>query len=196
MQWKGNIYIGACLLFELCSAPKPFNWAADLLAWVLQQQGVSFLLHYLDDFLTIASPTLDACQHNLDAIKCVCKTLGVPLAWKQVEGPAMVLSFFWIILDTSWFEAKLSEESSRDCNSLWLNGWERKELLNEKSCHWWDSCSMQPRYVVWGGRTFITYLYCTASRVKELHFYARLNALFRSDLWWQHTFLSSWNGIS
>jgi len=40
------------------------------------------------------------------------------------------------------------------------------------------------------------HLYSTASRVKEPHFYVRLNASFQSDLWWWHTFLRSWNGIS
>ena len=39
-------------------------------------------------------------------------------------------------------------------------------------------------------------MYSTASKVKELHFYTRLNASFRSDVCWWHTFLGSWNGFS
>ena len=39
-------------------------------------------------------------------------------------------------------------------------------------------------------------MYSTASKVRELHFYTRLNASFRSDVCWWHTFLGSWNGFS
>ena len=51
MQWKDKLFVDICLPFGLRSAPKLFNTLANLLAWILQQQGVSPLLHYLDDFL-------------------------------------------------------------------------------------------------------------------------------------------------
>ena len=46
------------------------------------------------------------------------------------------------------------------------------------------------------GRTFVTRKYITASKVKELDFYMRLNKSFKLDLYWWHTFLKDWNGIS
>lgn len=52
MRWNGEIYLDCCLSFGLRSAPKLFNILADLLEWILQQQGVSSCIHYLDDFLT------------------------------------------------------------------------------------------------------------------------------------------------
>ena len=56
MEWKGEVYIDTCLPFGLRSAPKLFNILADALEWILKQQGVSFLIHYLDDFLTSGAP--------------------------------------------------------------------------------------------------------------------------------------------
>ena len=56
MEWRGSIYIDTCLPFGLRSAPKLFNVLADLLEWILINQGVTFLLHYLDDYLTIGPP--------------------------------------------------------------------------------------------------------------------------------------------
>ena len=67
------MYIDGCLPFGLRSAPKLFNWAAEFLEWILLQQGVSPLLHYLDAMS-------DACQQNLATIKHTCQILGVPLA--------------------------------------------------------------------------------------------------------------------
>ena len=54
MSWTDVIYIDTCLPFGLHSAPRLFNIMADLLAGILQQQEVTELLHYLDNFLTIA----------------------------------------------------------------------------------------------------------------------------------------------
>ena len=56
MSWTDVIYIDTCLPFGLHSASKVFNIMADLLAGILQQQEVTELLHYLDNFLTIAPP--------------------------------------------------------------------------------------------------------------------------------------------
>ena len=42
-----------------------------LLSWILKGQGVSPIMHYLDDFLTLASPDSTTCQQNLEIIKSV-----------------------------------------------------------------------------------------------------------------------------
>ena len=110
MQWRRELFIDTCLPFGLRSAPKLFNILADFLAWVLKQQGVAPLLHYLDDFLTIGPPDANTCQKYMDTIKEVCEILGVPLAVEKVEGPSTVLSFLGITLDTCKMEARLPEE--------------------------------------------------------------------------------------
>ena len=111
MSWTDGvyIYIDTCLPFGLRSVPKLFNVMADLLAWILQQQGVSELLHYLDDFLTMGHPLSDICQQNLSSIQRICTQLGVPLVREKVEGPTTSLSFLGITLDTVKMEAHLPD---------------------------------------------------------------------------------------
>ena len=53
MKWKGYIYIDGCIPFGLRSAPKLFNILADMLSWIAQKRGVSYVVRYLDDFLTM-----------------------------------------------------------------------------------------------------------------------------------------------
>ena len=66
MLWKDDLFIDTCLPFGLRSAPKLLNILADFLAWILQQQGVSPILHYLDDFLIIGQPAFNTClQHQI-----------------------------------------------------------------------------------------------------------------------------------
>ena len=79
MRWNDGVYIDTCLPFGLRSAPKLFNLLADMLAWIAGQNGVSFLLHYLDDFLTIGPASSPTCQHNLEVLTQICNYLGVPL---------------------------------------------------------------------------------------------------------------------
>jgi len=50
--------------------------------------------------------------------------------------------------------------------------------------------------VVRCGRPFLSRMYATAAKLKELHYYTCLNKCFRSDLHWGNTFLVEWNGLS
>ena len=62
MKWKGCTFIDTCLPFRLHSAPKLFNALADLLTGVLTRQGVTVILHYLDNFLALGTPASNVCQ--------------------------------------------------------------------------------------------------------------------------------------
>lgn len=53
MSWEGNRYVDTVLPFDLRSAPKIFSAIADTLEWITLHAGVSVLIHYLDDFLTM-----------------------------------------------------------------------------------------------------------------------------------------------
>lgn len=50
MLWEGGVYIDTALPFGLWSAPKIFTSVADAVEWVVRQEGVDFILHYLDNF--------------------------------------------------------------------------------------------------------------------------------------------------
>ena len=50
--------------------------------------------------------------------------------------------------------------------------------------------------VVYYGRTFISRMYVTAAKVKELDYFTRLNMNFCSDLLWWYTFITTWDGHS
>ena len=107
MSWKGEVYIDHCIPFGLQSAPKLFNILADLLSWATQEAGVSYLIHYLDDYLTIGPPLSQVCQRNVDFFISLCKDLSVPLVTDKLEGPATSLCFLGIILDTNRMEIRL-----------------------------------------------------------------------------------------
>ena len=62
MRW---VFVDKVLPFRLRSAPLIFSALADALAWVMVQRGVSFVDHYIDDFITLGAPMSSQCASNL-----------------------------------------------------------------------------------------------------------------------------------
>ena len=79
MKWNNQIFIDTCLPFGLQSAPKLFNVLANLLSWILEQQQVTPVMHYLDDFFTLGPCDSPLCANNLQS-----SSLGIPLALEKI----------------------------------------------------------------------------------------------------------------
>ena len=59
------------------------------LQWMMQARGVSFVDHYIDDFVTLGSPSSEECARNVQTMLQVCREARVPI---ELEGPASALS--------------------------------------------------------------------------------------------------------
>ena len=195
VEWNNKVYIDTCLPFGLRSAPKLFNVMADLLSWILHDQGVSYILHYLDDYLTIGPPNSPECHHNLLVITQTCRTLGVPLSIEKVAGPAATLEFLGILLDTTRMEARLPDDKLLRIHKA-VTEWLGKRNATKREILSLVGLLQHAAKVVRPGRTFVRRMYVVAARVQELDYYTRLNRDFRSDLHWWHAFLQEWNGAS
>ena len=194
MSWKGELYIDHCIPFGLRSAPRLFNILADLLSWATQKAGVSYLIHYLDDYLTVGPPLSQVCQHNVDIFTSLCTDLGIPLATDNLEGPATSLRFLGIILDTNRMEIRLPAEKLSRTREM-LKAWLSRKKATKREVLSLVGTLQHATKVVRLGKTFVSRMYLTAAKLKNLHFITRLNKAFRSDLFWWHIFLESWNGF-
>jgi len=140
MKWRGNIYIDHCIPFGLCSAPKLFNIMADLLAWIMEDSGVSYLIHYLDDYLTMGPPGSTVCQQNLNTFTSICADLGVPLTADKLEGPSTLLCFLGIILDTEHMEIRLPADKLARIKQLLISWLPSQEEANLVTCRYSPPC--------------------------------------------------------
>ena len=195
MCWKGDLFIDTCLPFGLRSAPKLFNILADLLSWILERNGISPLIHYLDDFLTMGQVDSAACHNHLTTIKEVCLDLGIPLALEKVEGPSQCLTFLGITLDTKHMEARLPSDKLL-CIRNQLSAWLIRKKATKRDILSLVGLLQHACKVVRPGRSFVSRMYITAAKLKHLSHYTRLIKDFRSDLYWWHTFVTLWNGTS
>ena len=102
MEWRGSIYLDNCLPFGLRSVPRLFNVMADL-SWITRSRGVSFSIHYLDDYLTAGPVSANVIWTSL-------KPPVGRLALEKVEGPTTCLIFLIIMLDTHRMEIRLPDD--------------------------------------------------------------------------------------
>jgi hypothetical protein len=195
MRWKNSVYVDTRLPLGLCSAPILFNAYADALEWILHQQGITSVLHYLDDFLVIGSPGSSQCSDFLQIMLSTCSMLGVPLANEKIEGPTLCLSFLGIELNTVLMEARLPQDKL-DRLVLELSTWQSKRACTRKDLEHLIGLLQFTCKVVPQGRPFVRRMIDLLCMAHQPHHFVCLNSAFRSDLLWWKTFVESWNGIS
>ena len=172
VKWRGNIYIDHCIPFGLRSAPKLLNILADLLPWIAQNAGVTYLIHYLDDYLTMGPPASATCQHNLEIFTSLCAALGVPLASDKLEGPSTSLSFLGIVLDTDRMEIRLPSDKLTRTLAL-LQTWLPKKKATKREILSLVGTLQHATKVVRPSRAFVARMYATASKLRKMHFRLR-----------------------
>ena len=110
MLWDNKVYVDTALPFGLCSAPLIFSAVADALEW---QEGVSWLAHYVDDFVTVGAPGTQECQRNVDLMHVVCTKADMPVEPEKDEGPATTIVFLGLELDSTAQEIRLPGDKLR-----------------------------------------------------------------------------------
>ena len=124
MKWQGKVYIDKALPFGLRSALLIFTAVADALQWIMTRQGVSWLVHYLDDFLTVGPSGSPECDNNMSTMMAVCKEAGLPAEPSKTVSATAVILFLGIELDSNLGVVRLPEDKLRDLKArlrIWRN---------------------------------------------------------------------------
>ena len=61
---------------------------------------MKYIIDYLDDVLLLGHPNSEECAVALSTTLSICRELGIPLTEDKMEGPALVLTFLGIELNT------------------------------------------------------------------------------------------------
>ena len=195
MSFQQQVYIDASLPFGLRSAPKIFNSLADALLWILLQHGVTHLLHYLDDYITMGQAGTAQCQANCDIIHGICELLGVPLAEDKCEGPHTLLEYLGFLLDTTNMRVSLPREKLNRLTGL-IRSWSNRRACSKHELESLIGQLQHASAVVKPGRSFLRRMIILAKSRQLPSHPIRINQGFRSDLAWWNLFLQRWNGIS
>ena len=144
--------------------------------------------------LTLGSPTPLILQEDLITIIRICKDLRVPLAFGKIEGLFTTLPFLGIMLDRVVMKTRLPHyKLERMCNMV--STWLKKKKATKKILSLVGLLQHETK-VVQHGRPFLSWMYATAAKVKQVDYYICLNRDFHFDLHWWNAFLVSWNALS
>jgi hypothetical protein len=117
--WDNKYYSFNRLAFGCRSSPIIFCHLSRVICWIATKVfKVKFIVHPLDDFLTIDRP--DSCAERTMAIMTTLfKQLIISLAKHKLIDPCTVSEYLGIILDTEKMEARLPQEKViRICNFI------------------------------------------------------------------------------
>ena len=163
-----------------------------------QRAGISFIFHYLDDFIVIAPQQPSECQQAVTTLDSVCSQLGVPMASHKRDGPTTCLIFLGIQVDTVTRELRLPEEKLHRLRTL-LQEWGARKSCQRRQLESLIRLLNHACKVVRPGRSFLRrlldLLHATGSR-PEGNSIIRLNRLCQGDIAWWVEFIQKWNGTS
>ena len=122
MEWQGRVLIDGALPFGLRSAPLLFTALGDAVQWAVEKEGVSCAGHYIDDFVTDGGPSSGECGRNLGKLKALCARVGLPLEEEKEEGPAVLITFLGMELDSEKLQIRLPGEKLGEMRAI-LRSW-------------------------------------------------------------------------
>ena len=137
------------------------------------------------------NPFLQVCRFLQVALK-VCKDSGFPVAEEKQSGQQTLITLLGIELDSERLELRLPPGKLTKLCEL-VGKWRRRMCYTKRELqslvgHLNHACK-----VVRPGRRGVFGL---LSQFRRPDHQTRLNAAFRADLEWWHTFVSLWNGVS
>ena len=136
-------------------------------AWSLYVKGIRYLLHYLDDFLFIGPLESNEAAMVLDRAISTFRDLGAPVAMHKNEGPATLLPFLGILIDTVMCQLRLPQDKLQRLRDLVCIHGSPEGLVGEGR---WNLCSVIFRTLHWSFAlaisTFASYLhYCHSPQI-------------------------------
>ena len=137
----------------------------------------------------------DQCGLALEKATSLCDRLGLPVAAHKTVGPATVLTFLGIEVDSVSQELRLPEEKLSRLRAL-LSQWSTKRHASKHDLQVLLGHLSHATTVVRPGRVFLRQLIDTAKLPRLPSHKVRLNAGCRADISWWATFVQNWNGVA
>ena len=141
----------------------------------MEQRGVSWVGHYIDDFVTVGDPGSTMCGHHLEIMKSICQQAGMPTALDKEEGPTTVLHFLGMELDTNQLVIRLPLEKLEQLKVA-LAEWRGRKACRKRDLLSLIGILSHACKTVRAGRSFLRRLIDLSTEVKQLNRFVRLNA--------------------
>ena len=135
------------------------------------------------------------CQQSLTAMMLTFKSLNIPVAPGKTQGPATVLEFMGIILDSVRMEARLPGDKIERLRVAFDIFQKRRSCTLKELQSLIGSLNFACK-VIPPGRPYLQRMIELTRNVKQPHHHIKLSAGFFKDLEMWKQFIVNWNGAS
>lgn len=195
VKWEGKYYFFTRLVFGSRSSPKIFDTLSKAITWIaINNYDLPHTLHLLDDFLSVIPHNMDG-NAAMVRLKSLFKLLNIPLSEIKTLGPAFILEYLGIILDTLAMEARLPADKQTRILAM-LQTFSRFKKPTQRELLGLIGHLVFAARVIPAGRTFISRLFSVAYSVSELHHRVYVTNECRKDIHMWNQLIQSWNGVS
>lgn len=154
MRWSGLYYFHRTLPFGLRSACHLWERYATAMEWIIRTHfDVRHITHYVDDSF-LANRTEELCARDLARAKAGMDELGTPAADDKTEGPATVLTYLGIRIDSVAMSISLDATKLASIREV-LHQWLLRSTCSLRQLQSLVGTLHWAAYVVRHGRTFL-----------------------------------------
>ncbi|CAB4014711.1 uncharacterized protein LOC110254160 [Paramuricea clavata] len=140
-------------------------------------------------------PHYSTCQQSLTAMMLTFKNLNIPLAPGKTQGPATVLEFMGIILDSVRMEARLPDDKIERLRAV-FNTFQKRRSCTLKELQSLIGTLNFACKVIPPGRPYLQRMIELTRNIRQPHHHIKLSAGFFKDLEMWKQFIVNWNGAS
>lgn len=193
--WENQFYFYTKLTFGCRSSPKIFDQLSIAICWILKNNyRIDFVMHLLDDFLTIDTPSFNS-ERTMAILSMVFNKLKIPVARHKTTGPCEEIEYLGITLDSVRMEARLPPNKLLRITAIIDSFRNRKSVTKRELLSLLGHINFASRVIV-QGRSFTSYLLTLASSAKKLHHHVHFTKECQRDLQMWYSFMNQWNGHS
>ena len=189
-------FIDKCLPMGCSVSCNHFERFSSFLHWVVETEtGLQDIDHYLDDFLFAGAEQTNNCSKLMNAFANICSRLGVPIANEKTEGPATVISYLGLLINTEKMLIQIPKEKLSELLQKLTEASKKKKITLRQLQSLCGSLAFCTRALP-AGRAFSRRLYLACNRAKMPHHYMRVTRDMLDDILTWKIFLQNFNGTS
>ena len=151
------------------------------MSWILFDQKIRYLLHYLDDFLLVGPPGSPEASIARDRAMAVFEQLGTLVATHKTEGPSAQVTFLGFLIDTQAFQLRLPDEKLERLREL-IQTWQGTRSCTRREMESLLGHLSHTATAIRPGHLFLRQLFALLPIAPKPHHHIRLKWSVRADL--------------
>ena len=191
---RNTYFVDTRCSFGARRSPEIFNELTQSVLEIMRRRGFMNIVCYCDDFLIIAS-SKEECRRTMLELITILRKLGFAINYDKVIGPAQVIVFLGIEINTIEMTLALPQDKLEDLKSCLMNTMHR-DKITKRSLQSLIGKLNWANQVIYGGRYHIRRLIERVSGLRYPSHRTRLTRDMRQDICWWIQFMSTFNGLS